>query len=287
MSDIPRDDGHVGDLVSAHLDGELDAETTAWVRDHLDGCAGCRALAADTETARMWVRSLPEVDGTPVVEHLLARHRNAIRAGAAFVGLAAVVVGSLALTAAVIRTDVVPDIDAMVHAHRATTAGQGWSETGGETDDMAGIDGMSAVKHVGRVGSPYSAPRDMDGASSKLSRQALYDGDDLTVVVYDNGGSIVSVFQQPGRADWDRMPPGTMVTNGHREAWVPARAREDVWEPMVMVSEIGDIVVTVVSEDPGAAIAVIEQLPDGHRDSAWDRVHDTCSRFTEVFSLRG
>lgn len=283
MSDAPRDDGHVGDLVSAHLDGELDAETTAWVRDHLDGCAPCRVLAAETETARAWLRSLPGVDATPVVEQLLARHRATIRAGAVFVGLAAVVMGSLALTAAVIRSDVVPDVDALVAAHVAAS----------DTDDSDGavevrfdLERMSGAKGVGRVGTPYMAPMAMGVDRETLSRRAVYDGDDLTVVVYDTGSAVVSVFQQPGRLDWGGMPPGRIGDHGGRTVWSPA-ARSGGREPAVLVAQIGHLVVTAVSDDPDAAAAVVAALPEGHRDSSWDRLHDACSRFTAVFTLRG
>lgn len=274
-----HDDGHVGDLVSAHLDGELDAETGAWVRDHLEGCASCRGLAADAEAARAWLRSLPEVDATPVVEHLLARHRTAIRAGAVFVGLAAVVVGSLALTAAVIRTDVVPDIDAMVDAHLAANDA---ADRDGAMEVLSDLDGMSRAKGVGRVGTPYIAPTAMGTDRSTLSRRAVYDGEDLTVVVYDDGSAIVSVFQQPGRLEWDGLPPGRTSERGGRTMWMPAAA-----EATVVVAQIGHVVVTAVSEDAHAAAAVVASLPEGHRDSPWDRVHDTCSRFTAIFTLRG
>lgn len=275
------EDGHVGDLVSAHLDGELDAETSAGVRAHLDECEPCRALAVDADLARAWVRGLPAVDATPIVEHLLARHRAAIRAGAAFVGMAAVVVGSLALTAAVIRPNVVPDVDALVAAHLAATGSSDRSSAGPVMD---ALDGMAGAELVRRVSTPYSAPPVMSGHPSSLSRRAVYDGDDLTVVVYDDGSITVTVFQQPGRLDWDALPRGTAATAGNRTVWMPAgtsRRRE----PTVLVSQIGHIVVTVISEDRDAAIAVVDGLPDSHRDSALDRVHDACSRFTEVFAL--
>lgn len=280
MSDAPRD-GHVGDLVSAYLDGELDGETGAWVRDHLAGCAPCRELAVDTETARAWLRSLPEVDATPVVEQLLARHRAAIRAGAVFVGLAAVVVGSLALTAAVIRTDVVPDVDALVDAHLAASDAD---DNGLVVEVLFDLEGMSGAKGVGGVGTPYIAPDAMGANPTTLSRRAVYDGDDLTVVVYDNGATVVSVFQQPGRLDWDALPPGRTGTHGGRTVWSPA-ARSN-GRPAVLVAQIGHLVVTAVSDDPDAVAAAVTALPEGHRDSSWDRVHDACSRFTAVFTLR-
>ena len=285
----PESDDHVGDLVSAHLDGELDADTASRVSAHLARCEECRGVAADTAQARAWLRSLPAEDATPVVEHLLARHRYAIRAGASFVGLAMVVVGALALSAAVIRTDVVPDVDAMVTAHQAASAAT--DARGGGVGPLAQLDGLAAAKLVRSVGTPYSAPTEMHGNPSMLRRSAVYDGEDLTLVRYDNGEATVSVFQQPGRLDWSALPAGYVVGEGARKAWMPAQRRLRGAGrgplPTVMVSEVGHVVVTVVSEDPQAVAAVVEGLPDSHRDSGWDRVHDACSRFTAVFTLSG
>ena len=104
-------DGHAGDLVSAHLDGELDAETESWVIDHLAGAIHVERSPGRPHGARRGSGRFLTVDAGPMVQGLLARHRALIRVGAAFVGATAVVLGSLALSASVIRIDVVPDLD--------------------------------------------------------------------------------------------------------------------------------------------------------------------------------
>ncbi len=277
-------DGHAGDLVSAHLDGELDPETDAWVREHLAVCDRCRALADEAAVARSWVRALPVVDASPMVEGLLARHRTLIRVGVAFVGVAAVVLGSLALTSAVIRPQVVPEVDALVAAHVAATAAATGASTASGSDPwrMASLHGMEGAHRVDAVSRPYSAPPAMIGNRARLSRRLVYDGRDLTLVVYSDGTRTVSVFQQPGRLDWSGLPPGHLEQVGSRTVW--DRPGDS---PTVMVTEVGHLVVTVIAPDRNEAITVVDGLAATHRGSVWDHVHDACSRFTEVFAIDG
>ncbi len=50
---------HLGELLSAYLDGELTGPEEAKVADHLPGCATCRSELEDVHQARMAVRSMP------------------------------------------------------------------------------------------------------------------------------------------------------------------------------------------------------------------------------------
>lgn len=257
-------DGHADDLLSAHLDDELDDGTRAWVDGHLGTCPECRAAASALREARSAVRSLPEVDARPVVEGLLARHRRLIRTGAGFVGTASVVLAALGLTAAVSRPQVVPDVAALSAAHVAAA--------------HAELGGMRAVDDAGRT---YAAPEGLAGGDSELTRDAVYDGSDLTALVYRDGRVAVSVYEQPGVVGWDGLPPGERGVVGGRTVWMGEGS------PTVAVTELGDLVVTVVSEDRDAALAAVAALPERHRSSLWDRLHDTCQRFTQVFALGG
>jgi hypothetical protein len=280
----PADREHAGDLVSAHLDGELDPATDAWVRAHLDGCASCRTAAAEARTAKEWLRSLPAIDATPLVSSLLDRHRAIIRTGAAFVSAAAVVLGALALTSAVLRPDVVPDVDALASAHDTALSGPDRAAgVAGRVEAAmvsAGMD-QTGLDRVDRVGRPYAAPPAMIGNRASLSRQGVFDGEDLTVVVYGDGETAVSVYQQPGRLDWDRLPTGTIEAVADRRVWV----REA--DPTVMITEVGDLVITVVSDDRAAMRTVVDGLPERRRNTTWHRLHDASARFVEVFVLAG
>ena len=270
---LPPD--HADDLVSAHLDGELDDETARWVDDHLAVCPDCADAADAARAARQLVRDLPPVDGAPVVARFVARHRALIRTGTAFVGIVAVMLGAIGMTSAVLHPEVVPDVEALAAVHRAAESADGRSigpRSAGAVPDMR------PVERVGRV---YAAPPAMLGSQIRLSRHAVYDGDDLMFVLYRDGLAVVSVFEQPGRLDWRSLPDGDTRRVGVRPVWVRRGA------PVVMVTEVGDLVVTVVAEDEGAATTAIEGLPSTRRSSTMDRLHDACVRFTETFAMGG
>jgi anti-sigma factor RsiW len=50
---------HLGDLLSAYLDGALDPDELGRIADHLDGCAGCIAEFRAVQQGRSAVRMLP------------------------------------------------------------------------------------------------------------------------------------------------------------------------------------------------------------------------------------
>jgi len=255
-------DRHPDDLLSAHVDGELDADAERWVLDHLASCAPCREAEAELRAARSLLRSLPTVDAAPVIEGFLARHRSTIRLGAGFVGAAAIGLAALGLNAAVHREAVVPEVDELVAAH-----------VGGAHDDMDDVER--------ELDAPYEAPPGLIGSAVALSRQEVYDGADLAAAVYRDGDTVVSVYQQPGRLEWSGLPGGGVEDVAGRPVWFRPGT------PVVAVAEKGDLVVTVVSEDRAAVLTAVGGLPEWERRSAWDRVHDACQRLTRVFALGG
>lgn len=257
-------DGHAGDLVSARIDGELDPETAAWVDDHLAACASCREIADVAAEARSWVKSAPTVDASPVVEGVINHRRRLVGTGLAFVGAAGVVLAALALTASVAHPTVVPDLDALVAAH--------------QTSSHDRMDGAEAVANAGR---PYVTPASMTSDLGNLTRRGVFDGPDLTAAVYGGTDQEVSVYQQPGRLDWDSLPEGSLADTGGRTVWLRAGT------PVVAVTEVGDLVVTVVSDHQDAVRAVLEELPGTERSSTFERIHDSCQRLIEVFAVGG
>ena len=58
----PAMSGHLGDGLSALLDGELEYAEAAAARAHLQGCPFCRAELDATATTRALVRALPMVE---------------------------------------------------------------------------------------------------------------------------------------------------------------------------------------------------------------------------------
>jgi anti-sigma factor RsiW len=64
---------HLGDLVSALIDGELDGMELDRTNAHLAGCADCRAEAAQLREVKRVLRTLGELDGADaVIGRLLA-----------------------------------------------------------------------------------------------------------------------------------------------------------------------------------------------------------------------
>jgi len=57
--------GHLGEELSAYLDGELTTQEMPEVVAHLSGCSDCRAELGDLDRSRTAVRSLPGLE-TPV-----------------------------------------------------------------------------------------------------------------------------------------------------------------------------------------------------------------------------
>ena len=55
-------DGHLGDALSALLDGELTSRAADGARAHLAACQACSDELAAVGEARAWVRSLPPVE---------------------------------------------------------------------------------------------------------------------------------------------------------------------------------------------------------------------------------
>ena len=66
------------ELVSAYLDGELDATSTARLVAHVDGCPGCGPYVEQfSETVRL-VGTVPPTPGDVGIERLLAAFRSAL-----------------------------------------------------------------------------------------------------------------------------------------------------------------------------------------------------------------
>jgi len=113
------------------------------------------------------------------------------------------------------------------------------------------------------------------------SGQVVFEGTDLTAVVYRDAEVTLSVYEQPGRLDRDGLPSGeTMAVGGHLVWFRPGT-------PVVAVTQLGDLVVTVISEDRAAVLTALSGMPEWRRRSTWDRIHDASQRLTEVFALGG
>ncbi len=90
-------DGHLGDRLSAYLDGELVTLEHRRVTKHLVDCADCRAVLQELDGARIAVRSLPGVETTMTGEIPATptpkRRRRIVAGGLGAAAAAALLVG--------------------------------------------------------------------------------------------------------------------------------------------------------------------------------------------------
>lgn len=263
----PRLPDHPGDRLSAFVDDELAVAERAAVADHLEDCETCRDEVAAALAVKQRVLDLPPVAGDGAIGRFVARHRAALRAATAFVLASSTLVLALGVTASVVRPTVLPAVDPLLAAHEATPETMGMAPTD-EVDDA------------------YVAPPALIGNRANLSRRAAYAADGVAVVVYgaDDRADVpgrVTVSQQHGRVAWDELPAGERLDVGGRRVW----SRPGT--PTVLVTELGDLVVTVVADDRASALTAVTGLPEVRRRSAFDRLHDSCQRLTRVFALDG
>ncbi|HZQ26460.1 MAG TPA: zf-HC2 domain-containing protein [Acidimicrobiales bacterium] len=112
---------HLGDRISALLDGELTLAESAVARSHLATCPTCQAELAATDQVRGWVRALPPVDPpTPVIPLAAAQRRRAPFAAVA--AAAAAVAAVLLVQLAPQQQPVTPHVAKMVEAHATSGA---------------------------------------------------------------------------------------------------------------------------------------------------------------------
>jgi anti-sigma factor RsiW len=93
-------DGHLGDRLSAYLDGELVTLEHRRVTKHIVDCADCRVELQELDRARIAVRSLPGVETTMTAEipaTLVPHRRRRIIAGGIGAAAAAALLVGLAV----------------------------------------------------------------------------------------------------------------------------------------------------------------------------------------------
>jgi anti-sigma factor RsiW len=126
--------GHLGDALSALLDGELDPFQARGAQAHVDSCPTCAGELAAVSQARSWVRALPPVDppfgfyermlrdGTPAPAPAFANRASLRRrAGLAALGAAAAAVTVLGVGSPR-QQPVSPAVPRLVEAHAASAS---------------------------------------------------------------------------------------------------------------------------------------------------------------------
>ncbi len=261
---------HLGDTLSALVDGELPADEQAAARRHLEGCPECRDELAATQAVALTIRGLPPVDAPfGFYEGLLrgrgfaVADRRPLRVGLAVATVAAAVALAVGLAGDLGGTEVSPQVDDMVDVHQAGFVPRDGFETVPAED-------MDTVE----------VPRELEGG---FEREAVYQrsSDDMVAVAYRSGPDTVSVFEQPGELDTDSLD-AAMDEMAH-DAWAM-----DIDGLHAVVADRGHVVYTVVGDASMAAImALVSHLPDGPAPSLVERARDAGTEVVWTFGLGG
>jgi hypothetical protein len=257
---------HLGWRISALLDGELSVTEEIVARGHLERCDQCQDEFVEVTQARFFVRQLGDVEPPQdFVDKLVSSGgpRFSPRLGlAGLVALAAAWILFLAIGVGVSLPDVSPPVDEFAEQHVAV-ADQADADLPERSDGfrrvpMAELDDLDA---------PYTAPATLASDNDEgpgFDRVAAYDNDGSLQVLYSDGETRVSVFQQEGVLDWGTLPSsGDRDGAGGAAAWVGTPSVIGEGTPSVVVIDKGSVVYTVVTDaPPAAAVTVARDLPD-------------------------
>jgi hypothetical protein len=169
-----------------------------------------------------------------------SRRRSVVLAAVVSVAAAAVLVVGLAPASKQLD----PPVEAFLARHEKMAAMP--AEESLATVD-GGFDPMPA-DHLDTMPAPYAAPPEMAG----YERMGAFEHESGAVhVMYSDGTHAMSVYEQPGRIDWNGLPEGgeRMTVDG-QQAWAMAADGE-----AMMVVERGPVVYTVVGQGTPEAMS--------------------------------
>ena len=259
----PRDPAD--SLLSAFLDDELTADERTYVESALLTDADLRAELDSIAATRNLVRDLPLLE---VPDELAARllrssplgplaprtRRSRTRA-VALSALASIAFWAVFATSSG-TTAIAPDLASVVGAHLTASGGS----------VHAGAD-PSVV---------FTAPGALDSYELVyVSRRGQ-----VAHLMYTDGTSEISVFEQPGRIDWNRVPAsGSRREVAGSNAWT---GRVD--GQVVMLIERRDMVYILVSSTDAELEGASAMMP-GTDKSLLDRLRSASRRTIELFGL--
>jgi hypothetical protein len=282
---------HAGDLLSALLDGQLDAATAAEVREHVAGCELCAQELDDVRHARRAVRELPAVEPPDwFIAELLAgddvvpigRHRS--RRASALVNIgASVAAGILLLVVSSSQLgprSVSPEVDGAVERHASTVSallGSTGSERLLPPHDVPPT--TAPERDASHLPAPYAAPASLAG----YDLVHAYRSPGGVHLLYERDHYGLSVFELQGSVDWGALPDGgtRLSLAGHR-AW---RMDDDPADGRLVVFEDDGMVVIVVGDEPGEAVVdAAAELPSARDLPLPTRLRRAMARAFESFS---
>ncbi|MGD9792000.1 MAG: anti-sigma factor [Acidimicrobiia bacterium] len=264
---------HLGDRVSAWIDGELIGDELDHAAAHLDQCEHCRSVVDAERTVRSWIRLLPQEEPPPgFLDKIVLTgprdrrsDRRRVRFGVANLVASAAVwvlvlgVGQLSNTS----TTVTPRVGSFVTTHQANVV---------STASFGSVDRQM-----------HSTRSDLPPATSRFDLVAFRTDSSMTQAVYSDGVDAVSVFRQVGALDWDAVGDGRAVSVGESRGVVIDRGDVEV-----LMFERGDYAYAVVAPPSSGVIDEIAvAMPSSPGPSLWDRATDAGRGLLDCFGLRG
>ena len=253
------------ELLNAYLDGEVSDQERAEVEEALEADAGIRAELHALHDTRQRVRELPLLEmpddfGARIARRSpfgpVARPRRRSRTRALAVSAAASVAFWGAVATSGGANVVVPDIASIVGAHSAVIL----------EEEHPAVD-PSVM---------FTAPDGFEGFSLVYARRH----GNLAHAMYTDGVRDISLFEQPGRIDWDRLPGGGQLTLiGSDRAWTGMVAGQTV----TMVEREGMVYAIVASAD--APMDDMSTAMPGDSDGWFDHVRRASRRTIDFFSF--
>lgn len=142
---------------------------------------------------------------------------------------------------------------------------------------------------VDAMAGPYAVPVELAG----YRRTAVYHTDGGTLhVVYQQGGAMISVYEQLGTVDWGALPDGERMTVHGDKAWAsksaPGAAAGRRNAASVVVVERPPLVLTMVaSMGHDDMVTMADALPEPASRSLLDRAREACADVVSRFGLGG
>jgi len=254
-------------LLSAYLDDEISTDERTRVESALIDDPDLRLELEGLAHARSLVRELPLLELPEHLAHNLTsrtplgpltgpRRRTRTRA-VALSALASVAFWGMVATSGG-ATAVVPDLAGVVGAHALAVAKPNIAEA--DPSIM------------------FTAPGSVE------SFELVYAGrrGELAHAMYTDGATEISVFEQPGRIDWGRVPvAGERVEMADAQAWT---GRVDGQE--VMLIERGGMVYTLVAS-ARSELAEMSAVMPGDDENWFDQLRRASYRTVTFFGLSG
>lgn len=184
MSRVPE---HPGDRLSAYLDGELEADSTASVRAHLASCQVCREELDRLSHARRLLRGMAPLEPPPgLSERFGARLRRVLRRVAGGVALAGTAIGA-----------------ALYAASPARAVRPPMAEVG------SSLPGLPSGTALAEVPAGYFAPQTLDGMALVGLRQV----GSMVGALYGSAPHELLVLEEPGQLVVDASYPAARTAS--------------------------------------------------------------------------